>query len=45
MKELKIMILASIMKYAKASGTNTEQNKIMDFAEIALKINFWKSKI
>ncbi len=37
-KVLKTLTTASIMRYARASGTNTEQKKIMDFAKLALKM-------
>ena len=36
---LKTLISVSIMKHAKANGINTDQNKTMDFAKLALKIN------
>ncbi len=43
-KVLKTLTIAKTMRYAKASGTNTEQRMMMDFAKLVLKIISLKSQ-
>ena len=44
-KPINNLILVLIIKNAKASGTNTKQNKMMDIAMFALKRKNIKKKV